>query len=135
MTTDQLGEDDAMSPELFVPDVSAAIKFYSESLGFVLQRREPAGGELSTFAIVRLGGAMVMFMNEAFYAGPRSDLTYRGAGLDIRIMVDDVDSMYGRVKAAGLLILHEIGDREYGLRDFITRDPNGFRLRFASPLR
>ena len=50
-------------------------------------------------------------------------------------MVDDVESMYGRVKAAGLSILHEIGDREYGLRDFITRDPNGFRLRFASPLR
>lgn len=124
-----------MAPELFVPDVDAAINFYGESLGFTLQRREPAKGERSSFAIVRLGGAMVMFMHEALYAGPRSELTYRGAGLDIRIMVDDVDSMYARVRSAGLSILHDIGDREYGLRDFITRDPNGFRLRFASPLR
>jgi hypothetical protein len=28
----------------------------------------------------------------------------------------------------------DIGDRPYGLRDFIVRDLNGYRLRFAAPL-
>jgi uncharacterized glyoxalase superfamily protein PhnB len=129
-----LGENDPIAPEFFVPSVTDAIKFYTESLGFMLQRREPPAGDQATFAILRLGEAMIMVMHEAFYTGPRSDFTYRCAGLDIRVMVDDVDAMYERVKAAGLSIMHEIGDRDYGLRDFIARDPNGFRLRFASPL-
>ena len=30
--------------------------------------------------------------------------------------------------------MNPIGDREYGLRDFIISDPFGFRLRFASAL-
>lgn len=123
-----------MAPELFVPDVMGAVTFYVESLGFTLQRRDPPVGDHATFAIVRLGEAMIMFMHEAFYAGPKSDLSNRGAGLDIRVMVEDVDATYARVKSARLAILHEIGNRDYGLRDFITRDPNGFRLRFASPL-
>lgn len=50
-------------------------------------------------------------------------------------MVPDVDDYYARAQAAGLEIMHSLADREYGLRDFIVRDPNGFRLRFASPLR
>lgn len=40
-----------------------------------------------------------------------------------------------RVRAAEVNIMREIGDREYGLRDFIVRDQFGFRLRFASPIR
>ena len=62
-------------------------------------------------------------------AGPR------GLALDIRLMVEDVDAVYGRVREARLKIVREIGDRDYGLRDFIVADLNGFRLRFASPLR
>jgi uncharacterized glyoxalase superfamily protein PhnB len=127
-------ELDPVAPEFFVPNVDEAIKFYSEKLGFTVQRREPADGDFASFAILRLDEAMVMFMYDAFYSGPRAELDQRGAGLDIRIMVEDVDAMYGRVKAAGMPILHDIGNRDYGLRDFITRDPNGFRLRFASPL-
>ena len=127
-------EDDPVAPELFVPSVTDAIAFYTKTFGFTLQRRDPPTGDRATFAIVRLGEAMIMFMHEAFYTGPRSDLAYRGAGVDIRIMVDDVDAVYARAKSAGLSILHDIGDRDYGLRDFITRDNNGFRLRFASPL-
>lgn len=131
---DHPGENDPIAPEFFVPSVTDAITFYTETFGFALQRREPSAGDQASFAILRLGEAMIMFMHEAFYAGPRSDLDYRGAGLDIRIMVDDVDAVYARARSAGLSILHEIGDRDYGLRDFIARDLNGFRLRFASPL-
>lgn len=34
---------------------------------------------------------------------------------------------------SGTRIALDIGDRYYGLRDFIIEDPNGYRLRFASP--
>ncbi len=49
-------------------------------------------------------------------------------------MVDDVDAMYRRATDNDVTIVHDIGDRPYGLRDFIIRDPDGFRLRFAAPV-
>jgi uncharacterized glyoxalase superfamily protein PhnB len=131
--TDHPGEDDAIAPEFFVPDVDEAVRFYTEVFGFALQRAESTAGR-STFAIVRLGGAMIMLMHQAYYTGSKDELQLRGAGLDIRVMVADVDAMYRRAKTAGLPLMHDIADREYGLRDFIVRDLNGFRLRFASPL-
>ncbi len=121
-----------IAPELFVPDVDAAVDFYVETLGYTLLRKE---GEPATFAIGHINGATIMFMSDRWYAGPRSELDGRGSGLDIRVMVPDVDEYLDRVQRAGLQVMHPIGDREYGLRDFIVRDPNGFRLRFASPLR
>ncbi len=49
-------------------------------------------------------------------------------------MVDDVDAMYRRATDNDVTIVHDIGDRPYGLRGFIIRDPDGFRLRCASPV-
>ncbi len=49
-------------------------------------------------------------------------------------MVDDVDAMYRRATDNDVTIVHDIGDRDYGLRDFIIRDRDGFRLRFAAPV-
>lgn len=131
-----MAHDDAfelapIAPEFFVPDVDAAVAFYTDVLGYTLLRKE---GSPATFAIGHINGATIMFMQERWHAGPRAELDSRGAGLDIRVMVSDVNAHYERVRAAGCEILHEIGDRDYGLRDFIMRDPHGFRLRFASPL-
>jgi uncharacterized glyoxalase superfamily protein PhnB len=124
-------------PELFVPDVGAAIDFYTERLGFTLYRVDPPGepGPSSEFAIATLGRAVVMFAHDRLYremgGGTESP---RGVAIDVRIMVDDADAVYSRCRQSGVEIVHEIGDRYYGLRDFVISDLNGFRLRFASPL-
>ncbi len=121
-----------LSVELFVPDVTEATRYYANTLGFTVLRMTP--GQEPIFAIASLGEAVVMFMHDRFYAGARADLDYRGAGVDVRLMVPDVDAVYERVREAGVEVMNPIGDREYGLRDFIMRDPFGFRLRFASTL-
>ena len=121
-----------LSVELFVPDVTEATRYYANTLGFTVLRMTP--GQEPIFAIASLGEAVVMFMHDRFYAGARADLDYRGAGVDVRLMVPDVDTVYERVREAGVEVMNPIGDREYGLRDFIMRDPFGFRLRFASTL-
>jgi uncharacterized glyoxalase superfamily protein PhnB len=131
VTHDDRFELAPIAPELFVPDVDAAVDFYERVLGYTLLRKE---GEPATFAIGHINGATIMFMSDRWYTGPRAELDGRGAGLDIRVMVPDVDAVYERVREVAP-IMHPIGDRDYGLRDFIMRDPNGFRLRFASPLR
>ena len=121
-----------LAVELFVPDVTEATRYYVDTLGLTVMRTTPPDEPI--FAIAYLGEAVVMFMHDRFYAGARADLDYRGAGIDIRLMVPDVDAVYERVREAGVEVMNPIGDRDYGLRDFIMRDPFGFRLRFASAL-
>jgi len=120
-----------------VPDVEASVRFYTEKLGFELvhlKRETVSGRERATFAIVGVGNAVMMLAHERFYVrGGEGRATPRGVGIDTRIVVDDVDAMYRRATDSDVTIVHDIGDRPYGLRDFIIRDPDGFRLRFASP--
>jgi uncharacterized glyoxalase superfamily protein PhnB len=49
-------------------------------------------------------------------------------------MVRDLGTAYERARANGARIVHDIGDRYYGLRDFVVQDPWDFRWRFASAL-
>ena len=120
-----------VAPEIFVPDVRAAVAFYTDVFGFQAHRVE------SDFAIVGIGPAIIMFADQRMYGamGGAFAGADRGLFIDIRIMVPDVDTYNQRCLDAGLDIVHSLADRPYGLRDFIVRDLNGFRLRFASPLR
>jgi len=124
-----------VAPEFFVRDPDAAVRFYVEKLGFSVIRQD------STFAVVALGPAFVLLAGEAAvveHKMPRADEWLagapRGAGVNIRIIVDDVDAMYERCRAGGVCIVWEIADKSYGLRDFITADATGYLLRFAAPV-
>ncbi len=121
-----------------MPDVEASVRFYTDKLGFELVRLERetiSGRERATFAIVGVGNAVMMLAHESLYVrGGEGLATPRGVGIDTRIVVDDVDAMYRRATDNDVTIVHDIGDRPYGLRDFIIRDPDGFRLRFAAPV-
>jgi uncharacterized glyoxalase superfamily protein PhnB len=120
-----------VAPELFVPDVRAAAGFY-ERLGFTALRVEADG----SFAVVARGAAVVLLAHESLFTLMGGSLAgARGVGIDVRFLVDDVDLVYRAARAAGAEIVHDLGDRPYGLRDFILRDPHGYRLRFAAPLR
>jgi hypothetical protein len=53
---------------------------------------------------------------------------------NVRVMVADVDACWHRALGMDASVLTPIGDREYGLRDFTILDPDGFGIRFASPI-
>ncbi|MBW1980830.1 MAG: VOC family protein [Deltaproteobacteria bacterium] len=53
---------------------------------------------------------------------------------NMRIMVPDVDEYWRRAREKRATILRPIGDRAYGLRDFIIAGPDGLALRFATRL-
>ncbi len=122
-----------VTAELFVPDVAAAPRFYTEKLGFGTWRVEQ-GDARPMFAVVALEGAMLMLADDPYYAGPPLAGCARGLGLDVRIMVADADAQHRRCVEGGVPIVHAIGDRYYGLRDFIVADPDGYRIRFATAL-
>jgi uncharacterized glyoxalase superfamily protein PhnB len=123
-------EDLPTAPELFVPDVEAAVEYFTGTLGFQVYRLEPGD-----FAVLWLEGSIILVADEHYYFEMGAAATEpRGRAIDTRIMVRDVDATYERVKRNGAAIVHDIGDRFYGLRDFVVQDPWGFRWRFAAPL-
>jgi len=50
----------------------------------------------------------------------------------IYVAVDDPDAHYARAKAAGAEILREIGDTDYGSRNYVARDPEGHEWSFGT---
>ncbi len=123
-------EEVPTAPELFVSDVEETVRFWVDRLGAERVRLEPR-----SFGVLRVESSIVFVAHESHYAAMGGTLgDRRGVALDVRIVVADVDAVHRRVRAAGVEIVHDIADRDYGLRDFIVRDPNGFRIRFASPL-
>lgn len=58
----------------------------------------------------------------------------RVAGLILNFEVEDVDREYDRAKAAGLPILLDLRDEEFGQRHFITSDPNGVLIDVIKPI-
>jgi uncharacterized glyoxalase superfamily protein PhnB len=48
------------------------------------------------------------------------------------IQVSGVDAYYSELTERGVS-LSDLGDREYGMRDFEVVDPNGNRLAFGEP--
>ena len=108
-------------PVLPVKDLERAHRFYCDILGFL----EPWS-----------------FGEPPQYGGVRADLekmpaihltvnTDRTPG-EIYVILDDVDSYFAQVKAAGAEFVFELGDREYGMRDFMVKDPDGNQLSFAT---
>src|SRR3970282_1694861 len=110
--------------ELFVPDVEASARFYTEKLGFELMRLERGhidGAERATFAVVGLGRAPFLIAHKSLEGGLA--MPPGGGSIDIRIVVDDVDALYRRAREGGGAIAGEIAYRQYGLRALLIEDP------------
>jgi MerR family transcriptional regulator, thiopeptide resistance regulator len=56
----------------------------------------------------------------------------RGSGMVV--FVDDVDTHFERVRAAGIRTDDEPRDQPYGQREYGVRDPEGHRWWFATPI-
>ena len=58
----------------------------------------------------------------------------RSAGILLNFEVEDVDAVHDAVRAAGLPILLDIRDEDFGQRHFITADPNGVLIDVIKPI-
>ena len=56
------------------------------------------------------------------------------SGLLLNFEIEEVDEAYRRLKAAGLPILLDIRDEDFGQRHFITADPNGVLIDVIKPI-
>ena len=107
---------------LAVSDVSASVEFYATQLGFNVGFTW--GGPPPTFAGVNLGEVQ-MFLQKG---------TPEPKGCCVYFHVGDADALYEFHCAKGVAVTQEIGDREYGMRDYVVRDLNGYYLSFGHHL-
>jgi catechol 2,3-dioxygenase-like lactoylglutathione lyase family enzyme len=114
-------ECEKMHVTLPVSDLAAAIEFYVTKLGF---RLGFTWGEPATFAGIMLGKEEV-FLKECA-PNPNEGEVY--------FVVGDADALYEFHRANGVEVAEEIGDRAYGIRDYLVKDLYGYRLVFGHPI-
>ena len=116
-------ECDQLHPGIEVRDLTAAIDFYVNKLGFF---QAFTWGEPPTFAGVNLGRVQI-FLKQGT---PTPSANTAAASF----LVDDVDALYEFHRANGIPIAAAIDDRPYGIRDYAVRDADGYYLSFGQHL-
>lgn len=115
---------------LWVQENKLSEKFYKK-LGFeVVQSND----RLST---VNLQGFEIMLVSMRDEAPFSKDALSgdKGKGLYIYVRVDDVDVAYGDLVQKGIQPATEPKTWEWGNREFIVKDPDGYKLCFWQPIK
>jgi uncharacterized glyoxalase superfamily protein PhnB len=112
-----------VSPALRYHDAHAAIDFLERALG---ARRgmvhEGAGGSVE-HAEVWFGDGVVMLGSVPAPGSDRMEWTPGVAAT--YVVIEDPDERHARAVEAGAEIVRELGDTDYGSRDFAVKDPEG----------
>jgi uncharacterized glyoxalase superfamily protein PhnB len=132
--SDKLVEPSRIYPALRYRDAPAMIAWLGKAFGFAERVVYPGPDGTIAHAELSLGSAMIMLgsvRDDKFGAmvgapiGPEGDGS-KGNGQAVYIAIDDADGLFARAKAAGAKILMGLTDTDYGSRDFICRDPEGY---------
>lgn len=111
----------------YVKDTKQTADFY-QMLGFHLDKNEP------DHVSVRLNWFWIDFHPQDKEDKPdfqkEAVLEPKGAGQFLYIKVDDVDAFYQDLLAKGLKPSSEPRDWPWGNREFVLRDPDGYKLVF-----
>lgn len=109
------------SPIFATADVSEAVRFYTEVLGFTSSW---TWGDPPTFAGASWGKVSVMFALSP-------ELVGRVEGQCHWFDVEDVNALYAQHLERGAMIVSPIEDKPWGKREYTVRDINGYDLRFV----
>ncbi len=112
-----------VAPTVPVTDISMALSFYTEKLGFkkVFENGDPAG-----FVILKKDAAEIhLTLKQDHKASDRNVL---------HLLVSDAQTLYDVLYEANVRIVKGIRDAEYGVRDFVIADPDGNRLDIGQAL-
>ena len=114
------------APVLYVSDMRRATDFYVNRLGFLCTyaQGDPAS---PIYAIVERGSAEI-HLNAYKPEG-------RAGRCSCHVLADPIDELFAEYEAAGIVFEQELNVQEWGLKDFVLRDPDGNRLEIGGPIR
>jgi catechol 2,3-dioxygenase-like lactoylglutathione lyase family enzyme len=113
---------------LWVQDNKVSEKFYKK-LGFTVEQSD------DEHSLVSLPGFKLDFvsMRDDDKFARDSMAAEKGLGMYIYVSVDDVDAKHDELTALGFTGATKPKDWPWGNREFILRDPDGYKLCFWKP--
>jgi len=119
---------DVILPHITYQNVAAALGWLTNTFGFTEHYRY-GGGRQVEGAQMHLSDAWIM-LNRA--RPGRASAAQAGLQTQsLTVFVEDVDSHYGRAKAAGARIVEDLHDTEYGERQYGAEDLEGHHWLFS----
>lgn len=117
-------------PVIMTSDVVATAAFYCAHFGFKALFENDWYVHLQSAEESHVALAILDGSHETIPTVARG----RVSGLLLNFEVADVDAIYAACQSAGLPILREIRDEDFGQRHFITADPNGVLIDIIKPI-
>ena len=122
------------SPVFLVADVAATISWYRENLGFdglPFPEQPPY-----FFGIMTRDGVEIMLQQLDGYEKPDVYERREGGVWNVYVRMEGVRKLYEQVsQRPGVTLLEPLCEQEYGQIEFVIRDPNGYAIVFAEPMR
>ena len=117
--------------ELSVTNFDQSISWFETVLGFRAIRRE--GNEFAELS--RAQTSILISSDDApYWESERPRLPpagQRGSGVEIVLLVENVDEVYHQAQQARADIIRELADQPWHLRQFWVRHPDGYLIRPA----
>jgi catechol 2,3-dioxygenase-like lactoylglutathione lyase family enzyme len=120
--------------ELCVSDFEQSITWFEHALGFRVVAREA-----NEYAELSRGETSLQLATDSapYWASERPRLLppgQRGSGVEIILLVEDVDAVYREAMQAQAEIVREIADYPWHMRQFWVRHPDGYLIRPAQKI-
>jgi uncharacterized glyoxalase superfamily protein PhnB len=116
-------------PSLTVDDLERSTTFFT-GLGFEVEDRWEQDGKLLG-VMLKAGNTRLGLSQDD---GKKGRDRVKGVGMRLYIEAEDnIDDVAARAKAAGIALVSEPQDTEWGSRAFDVKEPSGFLLTISSP--
>lgn len=117
-------------PVIQTADVAATAAFYQQHFGFRALFSSDWYWHLQLADEPAVNLAVLDYRHGTIPAAGRAPV----AGAILNFEVEEVDTLYATLQAAGLPILLPLRDEPFGQRHFITADPNGLLIDIIKPI-
>src|SRR5436309_6373601 len=120
--------------EICVSNFEQSIKWFENVLGFRVVAREE-----NEYAELRQGETYIQLASDQapYWESERQRLLapgQRGSGVEIILVVDNVDAVYRQARQARAEIVRQLADYPWHMRQFWVRHPDGYLIRPAQGL-
>jgi PhnB protein len=125
----------ALTPHLVCAGAADAIEFYKKAFNAEEGGRLPGPDGKLMHAMVRIGGAALMLVDEMPEWGALGPKALKGSPVTIHLYVTDVDATVAQAVAAGAKPTMPVADMFWGDRYGQLEDPFGHRWSVATHIR
>ena len=118
------------SISLTVKDLGKSLAWYTDVLGFTIDRKIERDGKLRSVAL-KAGNARISINQDD---GAKGWDRIKGVGFSLNITTDqNIDKIANLIKEHGGILDSEPADMPWGARLFRLKDPDGYKLSISSP--